>query len=341
MYGIKEHATYDIVGMGEVLLRLTPPDKEKINQSETFCKNAGGSELNVLSGASILGAKTAYLTKLPENALGEYIRRQIRYAGVADGYVVSDTSENARLGVYFYERGAAPRKSAVVYDRKGASVTTFTEGELPAGLFESTRIFHISSITFALSKTLRDTAFTVLRGMKEAGVTVSFDVNYRAALWSEEAAREVVERILPYVDILFVSHETSSRMLQRKGTTEQMMAGFARDYGCRVVASTNREAVSPTLQHFSSTLYYDGKFYTEPAYRNIETVDRIGSGDAYVGGVLYAISQGLSPAQAVSYGNACSAACNTTTGDLPVCTRREIDRMIRTHQEGSQSEMER
>ena len=118
----KEPKKFDIISLGEVMLRLSPPDKEKISQCETFEKKAGGSELNVASGAAYLGVRSAIITKLPDNKIGRFIRYKIRYGNVSDDYIVNDTSEEKRLGIYYYESGAYPRKSSVVYDRANSSL---------------------------------------------------------------------------------------------------------------------------------------------------------------------------------------------------------------------------
>ena len=257
----KENTDYDLIGLGEVMLRLSPPDKEKISQSETFVKNAGGSELNVVSGAAMLGIRSAIITKLPENKMGHFIRNKIRYGNVSDDYIIYDHSPEKRLGIYYYESGAYPRKSSVIYDRSDSSVCSLSLSELPSDIYDKTKIFHVSSITMALSPSLKETTLELKKRFKEAGAYISFDVNYRASLWSEEEAREVVESIFPYVDFLFVSEETSRRMLQRTGTLEEIMQGYANDYGCTLIATTRREVISPTHHNFNSKMLFKGKFY--------------------------------------------------------------------------------
>ena len=191
----KENTDYDLIGLGEVMLRLSPPDKEKISQSETFVKNAGGSELNVVSGAAMLGIRSAIITKLPENKMGHFIRNKIRYGNVSDDYIIYDHSPEKRLGIYYYESGAYPRKSSVIYDRANSSVCSLSLSDLPSDIYDKTKIFHVSSITMALSPSLKETTLELIKRFKEAGTYISFDVNYRASLWSEEEAREVVESI--------------------------------------------------------------------------------------------------------------------------------------------------
>ncbi len=339
---IKDKAEFDMIGFGEVMLRLSPPNKEKISQSETFEKNAGGSELNVSSGAAMLGIRSAVVTKLPKNKMGHFIARRIRYGNVSDDYVIWDYSDKKRLGIYYYESGVYPRKSAVVYDRANASVCSLKLSEIPEDIYDKTRLFHISSISLALDLNLRETALAMIKLMKAHGVAISFDVNYRAALWSEEEARDVVEKILPLVDILFVSEETSRRMLQRTGTLDEIMKGYADTYGCKIVATTRRDVVSPTRHNFGSRIYYEGKFYEEPHYMNIEVIDRIGSGDAYVAGVLYGILAEDNIERAMSFGNALSAVKNTVPGDMSASSLDEIESIIKSHKAtGKQDEMVR
>lgn len=339
---MKEKADFDLISFGEVMLRLSAPNKEKISQSEIFEKNCGGSEFNVASGAANLGIRAAIVTKLPKNKLGHFISRRIRYGNVSDDYVVWDDSDEKRLGIYYYESGVYPRKSAVVYDRANASVCSLKLSEIPDDIYEKTRVFHISSISLALNPYLRETALEMIKLMKRSGAAISFDVNYRASLWSEEEAKATIEKILPMVDILFVSEETSRRMLQRTGSLDEIMKGYADTYGCKIVATTRREVVSPIKHNFGSRVYYDGNFYEEPHYKSIEVIDRVGSGDAYVAGVLYGILAKGDVEAAMAYGNALSAIKNTVSGDMSISSIDEVESVIASHRAtGHQDEMVR
>ena len=177
-----------------------------------FEKRAGGSELNVASGISLLGLRTGVITKLPRNAIGSYIKNRVRYCGVSDDYIVYDDDPEARLGIYYYENGAHPRKPCVVYDRKNSSITRLRLEELPDSVYTSCRVFHTSGITLALSDQTCFDAVELMKRLKQNGALISFDVNYRANLWEEAVARRTIESILPLVDVLFVSEETSRRM---------------------------------------------------------------------------------------------------------------------------------
>lgn len=340
---IKKAADYDLVALGEVMLRLTPHDGNTLTQCDTLSAHVGGSELNVISAASMTGGiNSALLTKFPENKLGHFAASKVRSGAVSDKFIAYDTAPGARLGVYYYEKGSSPRKSAVVYDRANSSVCRLSKDDIPEEIFNKTRIFHISSITLALSSSLRETALYIIKKMKENGAAISFDVNYRAALWSEEEARSVIEKILPMVDILFVSEETSRRMFQKNGTLAEIQKSFSDTYGCKIVATTERVAVSPTCHNFGSVIYFNGKYYSEAPYEGIDVIDRIGSGDAYVGGVLSSLLKSDDILSAVSHGNALAALKSTVIGDMAPFTASDVENVIASHKkDGPQDEMVR
>jgi 2-dehydro-3-deoxygluconokinase len=335
---------FDAISMGEIMLRLSPPGSERLVRGEVFDKRAGGAEVNVASGISMLGLHTGIISKLPQHDMGTFIKNRIRFCGVSDDYLIYDSSREARLGVYYYESGAHPRKPSVIYDRKGSSMTTIRLEEIPKEVYADTRLFHTSGITLALSNSCRKVAIEVIKRFKEAGAVISFDVNYRANLWSEEEARTTITEILPFIDILFVSEETSRRMFAKTGEMADIMKSYCREYGVSVVATTKRTVISPKKHTFTSILYSaeEDKFYEEAPYEDIEVVDRIGSGDAYVAGMLFGLLKYRDYKKALEFGNAMSAVKNTIPGDLPASDFREIQNMIYSHQStGTQSEMNR
>lgn len=335
---------FDVISFGEVMLRLSPPDKERISQGEIFEKKAGGSELNVVSGISLLGLRTGIVTKLPDNAIGQFVKNKIRYYGVSDDYLVYDRSEYKRLGIYYYEYGAHPRKPTVVYDRHASSINSITLEEIDPSVYRNTKIFHVSGISLGLNENVRKVVIEMIKRFKQNNVLISFDVNYRASLWDEETARETVTSILPYIDILFVSEETSRRMLQQTGTLDEIMKNFSKTYGAKVVATTMRKVISPTRHTWNSKIYsaVEDKFYQEEPYEEIEVVDRIGSGDAYLAGTLFGIVKYNCLQKALEFGNAMSAIKNTVPGDMPACDFEEIESVIKSHKKlGLDSEMNR
>ncbi len=334
---------FRVLGIGEVMLRLSPVGKERISHSETFEKKAGGSELNVVSGISMLGMRTGIITKLPHNEIGKFAKRKIRYSGTSDDYIIYDESPDMRLGIYYYESGAYPRLPVVSYDRQRSSFTSLRAEELPERMYSDAAVFHTSGITLALDPNIRENVISMMRRFRDCGALISFDVNYRAALWDEATAKACMESILPIIDILFVSEETSRRMFGMTGTLEEIHKAFADKYpNLKIIASTKRKVISPQKHTFSS-LVYDTKecrHFEEAPYENIDVVDRIGSGDAYVAGALYGLLRFGDIESAAKYGDAMCAVKNTILGDMTVCDLTDIERVIRSHGDsGPKSEM--
>ena len=336
---------FSVLGIGEVMLRLSPVGNERISFCETFEKKAGGSELNVVSGISMLGKRTGMITKLPHNEIGKFARRQVRYCGSSDDYIIYDESPEMRLGIYYYESGAYPRVSVVSYDRKNSSFTSFKKEELPDSVYTSASVFHTSGITLALSESVRENVIEMMKLFKENGTLISFDVNYRAALWDEDTARETISQILPLIDILFISEETSRRMFGMTGTLYEIHRKFGEKYpNLEIIASTKRLVTSPKKHTFSSLVYdcKENRHFEEEPYRDIDVVDRIGSGDAYVAGALYALLEFADIQKMAEYGDAMAALKNTVIGDTTECDIIDIERIIKNHtSQGPKSEMVR
>jgi len=337
---------FDLLTLGEIMLRLSPQNNERISKCKMFEKHIGGAEMNVACGVSLTGLRTGVISKIPNSEIGDYVRNKVRFNGVSDDYLVYDTSKNARLGVYYYEMGAFPRKPQVVYDRAGSSVTTITLEDFPEDMYTNTRCFHTSGITLALSQQCRETAIAMIKKFKEAGALISFDVNFRGNLWTGAEAKECIEGILPYVDIFFCSEDTAKLTFGKTGDLREILKSFTDDYPISIVAATQRTVHSPKQHSFGSVIYNakEDKYYEEEPYRNIEVIDRIGSGDQYCAGVLYGLlSSDMDCQRALAYGNARSAGKNTIPGDMPSMDKDEIDNLIADHNDksGYKSEMKR
>lgn len=337
--------TFDLLALGEIMLRLSPPNNERLVRGEVLNKTAGGAELNVVSGASMLGLRTGMISKLPANDLGTFIKNRIRFCGVSDDYLAYDRSPDARLGVYYYENGAHPRKPGLVYDRLGSSVNKIETADFPDELFSSARCFHTTGITLALGGKVRETAIEMIKQFKENGALISFDVNFRGNLWTGPEAKECIEKILPYVDIFFCSEDTARLTFLKEGSVYDIMRSFANEYPISVIASTQRIVHHPKKHTFGSVIYKasEDTFYEEEPYRNIDVVDRLGSGDAYIAGALYGLLYyDFDCQKALEYGNATGSVKNTIPGDLPSSDLKEIDQIIADHQnDGPQLEMNR
>ena len=335
---------FDALGIGEVMLRLSPFGKERIAFSDSFSKTAGGSELNVVAGVAALGMRAGIITKLPSNEIGEFVKHKIRFSGVSDDYVIYDKRDNKRLGIYYSESGAYPRLPEVLYDRRSSSFTTLTLEELPMSVFNSADVFHLSGITLALGDSIQQVSIEILRRFSDSGALISFDVNYRSSLWSDEVAGEVIRSVLPLVNILFVSEETLRKMLGECGTLAEIQEKYAKLYpALRIIASTQRKVKSARTHSFTSLAYdtHKKRHYTESAYEDIDVIDRIGSGDAYVAGALYGFIKDGTVDSLVKYGNAMSALKSTTRGDMSMCNLTDVERVIKNHIKNDGTEMVR
>lgn len=336
---------FDLLTLGQVLLRLSPPNNERLMRGDTFVKQVGGAELNVAVGVALLGLHTGIISKLPSHDLGSFMKSKIRSYGVSDDYFIYDNSPSARVGIYYYENGAYPRKPKVIYDRMGSSFYSISIDDIPEQVYGDTRCFHTSGITLALSPQIRATTIEMIKRFKAAGTLVSFDVNFRGNLWSGPEAKECIEQILPYVDVFFCSEDTARLTFLKTGTAQEMMKSFTEEYPISIVASTQRIVHSPKRHTFGSVIYdaKSGTYFEEEPYRDIEVVDRVGSGDAYISGALYGLlANNFDCQKAVQFGNATSAVKNTIPGDLPSSNLEEIETIIKAHNDkGPQLEMAR
>ena len=324
----------DLATLGQILLRLSPPKYERLLDCQNFEIQLGGAELNVAVGASSLGLNAAILSKIPVHDIGQLMIHRISSYGVNSRFLVTDNHPDSRIGIYYYEYGAYPRLPKVIYDRGHSSFLSLRPDEFPDEIYRCVRCFHTSGITLALGKQMQSVAFEMLTRFKKGGAIISFDVNYRANMWSGEEARYEIEKFLPYVDIFFCSEDTARMTFAKKGTVKEIMKDFCEKYPISIVASTQRVVHSAKSHTFGSIIYNsrENLFYEEEPYRNIDVIDRIGSGDAYISGVLYGLlSSSMDCVQALKYGNATGALKNTIPGDLLLTNKHEIDRTIVRH----------
>lgn len=334
---------FDLLSLGEIMLRLSPPINERLTRGSTLDKKVGGAELNVLSGVAQLGLRTGMISKVPDNDLGEYAKNGIRFVGVSDDFLHFDKDKDARLGIYFYENGAYPRKPRICYDRTNSSMQKISESEFSNDMYIKARCFHTTGITLALCDKTRDCAIEMMKKFKDQGALISFDVNFRSNLWSGDDAKACITKILPLVDIFFCSDSTARLTFNKDGSTKDILQSFSQEYDISIVAATNRIVHSPKLHTFTSVIYEKktNSFYEEKPYENIDVVDRIGSGDAYISGVLYGLLKyNMSSQMALEFGNATAALKNTIPGDLQSLNKSEIEQIIQSHKnEGLELEM--
>jgi 2-dehydro-3-deoxygluconokinase len=315
----------ELVTFGETMLRLSPPAGQRLETGGDLAAQVGGAESNVAAAADCLGVDAAWLSKLPDNPLGRRVVRALRGHGVTPA-VAWDDSDAARLGTYYLEYGAAPRDTNVVYDRANASVTTVDAAELDTDLVADADVFHTTGITPALSEATAEATSDLLAAAGEADTLRSFDLNYRSKLWSHEEAAAGYEAVLPAVDLLFAPHRDASAILGYDGDAESVARGLAADY--------DLDAVVVTRGADGSLALVDDEIIRQGIFSD-ETVDAIGTGDAFVGGFLGELladgDADLAPepvARAQTYGAATAAVKRTIKGDVLVSTRDEIESVI-------------
>lgn len=308
----------DLVTFGETMLRLSPPHGERLETTREFGVQAGGAESNVAVGAARLGADAAWLSRLPDSPLGRRIVSELRSHGVRTGVSWAD-SEESRVGTYYLEHGGEPRGTKVIYDRDDAAITDVSAAELPTGVFESADRFHTTGITPALSTEAAETTAALLETAGDHDVTRSFDLNYRTKLWTPEAAKSAYESLFPDIDTLFVPLRDARRVLDREGNAVDIAHGLATDFGFETVVVTRGEDGALALA--------DGAVREQGVYE-ADTVDAIGTGDAFVAGFLARRLEGGDVADALEYAAATAALKRTVDGDLAVVTPQEVERVI-------------
>ncbi len=318
--------SYDLVTFGETMIRLSPPEYRRLEQATTFDVNVGGSELNTAVAAQRLGIKTAYVTRLTRNALGSMIENNARQHGVDTSHIV--WTDDERVGLYFVEFGASPRANSVLYDRKYSAIAHISPGEVEwETAFHGAEIFHTSGITPALSKSAAAATLEAVKMAQRIGLKVSIDLNYRARLWSQERAREVMTELMSYTDILITTEEDTERVFGITGSSyEEVAAELATRFHLEAVAITLRETPSVWRNKWTAIAYADGKIYRSPTF-DIEIVDRVGAGDSFSGGFLFGYLKS-GAYDGVRYGVAVSALKQTNPGDLCWATREEVERIL-------------
>lgn len=309
----------DLVTFGEGLIRLTPV-------GHTLVSHVGGAELNVAVAAARLGVASRWITRLPDNAAGRFIEGIARMHGV-DTRV--DWAADGRVGLYFLDQGAAPRQSSVVYDRKGSAFTTIPPGTLDwTSLFGKARWLHVSGITPALGDAAAEVTAEALQAARAAGLTTSYDVNYRMKLWDAARARAVQEPLLRYVDLLVVSQDDARLVFGAGADTPETVARSLRgELGTGAVAVTVRDSADGIGAVVVSE---DGAF--AGARCDVDVVERVGTGDAFTAGLIAGRLEGRGWDDAVRFATAMAALKLTMPGDFFLGERSHVEALLeRSH----------
>jgi 2-dehydro-3-deoxygluconokinase len=313
---------WDVVTLGEALVRLTPPAMRRLTEVRAFEVDASGSEANTAVGLAGLGKSVLWLSRLTDNALGRGITRRLSGLGVDTSQVV--WTEKDRVGLIFQEELAPPRTAHTLYDRTGSAMSRIRPAELPALIFapDNARMLHLTGITPALSSAANNTALHALKRAVEAGWRVSFDVNYRPHLWSSDDARAGVEPFLRAADVAFISR-TDVRAVY--GLTDSLPAQRVLD----TVAAYYPQAVWVLTLGRDGAIARerDGKIYKQDAFKCTD-LSQTGCGGAFSAGFLAAYLDGATVADALKWGNAAAALKRATPGDLTLIDRTDIVRLL-------------
>lgn len=328
-----------VVAFGEIMMRLSPPGFQRFAQASSFDLTFGGGEANVAVTLANFGVSVDYVTRLPQNDLGDACINFLRQFGVGTSKTIRG---GERLGIYFLEAGAVQRASKVVYDRSGSSIATVEPGMIDwKTVFEGTSWFHVTGITPAISKGCADVSLEAVRTAQNMGLTVSLDLNYRAKLWKwGKTAREVMGDLVKSVDIAIGNEEDAEKVfgvqapgvdvgvgkvdLQKYRTVaEKLKEQFP---NLKKVAITVRGSMSASHNTWSGALY-DGKvFYTAPVYDITHIVDRVGGGDAFAGGLIYGLLKyGQDFQKALDFAVAASCLKHTIPGDMNMVNVSDVE----------------
>lgn len=317
-----------VVSFGEIMLRLSPDGYYKLFQKPELNTSFCGAEANVAVALSNFGDEAEFVTALPDNDIGRAACRELMRYGVKTDNIVYTGD---RLGIFFAEKGASQRPSKVIYDRKNSAIALADSSSFDwEKIFDGADWFHITGITPALSDSLAKISVDAVKAAKKAGLTVSCDINYRSKLWSAEKARPVMTEIMKYVDVCIGNEEDAEIVFGIKAGTTDVTKGqldtdgykkslqtVAETFGCKIVAYSQRKSYSASDDGWSGIIYDDEKkqVYTSAQY-DIRITDRIGGGDAFASGLIYALHNNISPANAIETAAAAGCLDQTLEGDF-------------------------
>ncbi len=324
-----EGRMYDMVSVGETMLRFTPPDGMRIEQTQSFDIVPGGAELNVSVAMSRLGARVAWLSRLPDAPLGYLIRNAARIHGIDTQHIRHTDGATSRLGLFFLETGAVPRAGEITYDRRGSAASTMQPDDWDwHALLSQTRLLHITGITPALSPSCREMTFAAVRAAREVGCAVSCDLNYRSKLWTPEEAAACLRELLPLVTIILTGNSDLKTIFGVSGKPADQARWVREEFGVPVASVGRRRGNAASgLQARRSVVATEGGVFASPGFE-FQPLDPVGAGDAYAAGFLYGLLTTDDEAQAVAYGDAMAALKHTVPGDFCVVSRAELDAVL-------------
>ena len=349
----KEQCHWDLVSLGEVMLRFDPGDR-RIWTTRHFEVSEGGGEYNVARGLKrCFGLDTALVTAFADNPVGRLLQDLIYHGGVDQSlirWVESDgVGRSVRNGLNFTERGFGVRPALGCSDRGHTAVSQLKQGQIDwEEIFgrRGARWFHTGGIFCALSETTPDVAIEAMTAARKHGTIISYDLNYRESLWKgiggKKRAQEVNRRLAPLVDVMLGNEEdfTAALGFEVAGLDEhisnvevegfkKMIEAVTKEFSSRVVATTLRKAKTATVNDWGAICWQEGSFYQARHRENLEIFDRVGGGDSFASGLIYGLLTGQGPQWAVECGAAHGALAMTTPGDTTMVTLKEVMHAMR------------
>jgi len=333
-----------IICFGEILLRLNPQNFKRFFQADSFEISFAGSEANVGVMLSTLGLDVSFFSSISNNEIGQSAINTLRKYGVGTNVILRD---NHRVGVYYVEMGYSQRPSKVIYDRKNSGITQIEISDLDWNeIFDNTNWFHFSGITPALSENLESICEVACKEAKKRNITISFDLNYRSQLWDLKKAKNVINKLLNYVDICICNEEDLLKFFseEKEGCSENfkeinhdgyidLINRIFLNYDFRFVAVTLRESTSANENNWSGIIS-NGRTCSISRKYKISILDRIGSGDSFTAGIIYSLLKKYSMAKSVNFAVAASCLKHTIYQDFNVVSENEILSLMQGNDSG-------
>ena len=318
----KAAARYEVVTLGEPLLRLSPPGRCQLRRASSLDLYVVGSQLNVAANLARLGRRTAFLTKLPDNPLGLLALDACRSYGIDVSRI--QLVPGGKMGVTYVEFSASPRAPRAVYDRAGSAASTLAAADFQwDALLAEAACVYTDGILPGLSAGCREATHAFITAGKRQGCLTCFDVNYREHLWTPAAAREAWTRLLPSVDVLVTNRGVSEGVFGYQGSDAELMRRFAGEFGCRVVCFTSREMDGVERGAWNGQALVDNAI-VQGERCTFDIVDRYGTGDAWFSGFLHAYLERGDTAFALNFGNAMCALAHTIEGDVAHLSPKDV-----------------
>ena len=323
-----------VVTFGEIMLRLAPEGYYRFVQADTFGATYGGGEANVAVSLANYGFDAKFVTKLPKHEIGQAAVNSLRKYGVDTSYI---TRGGDRVGIYFLEKGASQRPSKVIYDRAGSSIATASREDFNwKEVFDGVEWFHFTGITPALGDEVAVICLDACKAAKEAGITVSCDLNYRNKLWSKEKAGQVMGELCKYVDVCIANEEDAADVFGIKAADTDVTKGevnhegykdvakqLADRFGFSKVAITLRESISANDNKWSAMLYDGNDFFFSKKY-TMHIIDRVGGGDSFGGGLICSCLNGYDSQNTIEFAVAASCLKHSIEGDFNMVSMDEV-----------------